>query len=119
MNDTIGLIYDDEAAVHFAHKATGLDEATVAAILKARDRYQVGLGVYAAEVLEGVESPEQIRAAHPDLFFPLYMKRRYVDPVLEREYIVRELGIDEPSVRAVISADVEYMRKRGIIGRIE
>jgi hypothetical protein len=58
------LIYQDER-VRYVHATTGLDEGTVRAVLRSRDRYNLGLGVYPAELAQEGETPEGIRAEHP------------------------------------------------------
>jgi hypothetical protein len=115
MNDTMGLIYDDDAAIHFAHKATGLPEEIVRRALRSKDRYLLGLGILPAEAALDGETPQAIRAAHPDLFRAENIRRRFIAIESEREYIRRDSGLDAASVEAIISADDEYMRRRGII----
>jgi hypothetical protein len=114
MNDTSGLIYDDEAAVRFVRTATGLDEDTIRAVLRSRTRYGLGLGTLPPEVADD-ETPEQVRAAQPDLFPASHLTEHLVDTTLEREYIMRDSDIAEPLIRAVLNADHEYMRGRGLV----
>jgi hypothetical protein len=122
MDDTMGLTYDDDAAAYFAHVRTGLGQGTVRCVLRSRDRYLLGLGILPRDAAEGTadrgghfDVPEPIRAAHPDLFPVLNMRRRYVDTRLEREYVMRDTGLDADTVCRVIGADIEYMRRHGIV----
>ena len=114
MTETSGLIYDDEAAVHFVQKTTRLEEATVRAVLRSRVRYELGLGILPREAADD-ETPEQIRATQADLFPASHMADGIVDATLEREYIMRDSDVAEPLIRAVLDADREYMRQRGAI----
>jgi hypothetical protein len=43
------------------------------------------------------------------------MQRRHVVIERELEFIVRDSGLDESVVCAVLDADRDYMRKRGIV----
>lgn len=115
MNDTMGLIYDDDAAVHFGHAHTGLSETVVRTVLQAKDRYHLGLGILPAEAAEGDETPEAIRARHPDLFPARNIEARYLAIPLERTFVTRETSLSEDVVNAVLEADDAYMRKVGII----
>jgi len=115
VNDTIGLTYDDDAAVHFGHQTTGLDATIVAAVLRSRDRYELGLGILPEECGEALATtPAAARAKAPELFPAEHQRKRYVSPPLERAFIVRDTGINEHAVRVVLDADLEYMRRRGI-----
>ncbi len=115
MNDTIGFMYDDETAVRFAAHTTGLDEPTCAAVLHSRDRYQLGLGMLPPDLAEGLgASAESIREILPALFPPEHMASRYVLPAYERAFVVQDAKLDERIVRAVLDADLMYMRRLGI-----
>lgn len=115
MNDTIGFTYDDETAVRFAAHATGLSEPTCAAVLRSRDRYQLGLGILPDDFAEGLgASAGSIREMLPALFPPEHMAARYVLPANERVFVIHETKLDEQIVRAVLDADLMYMRRLGI-----
>jgi hypothetical protein len=115
-SDSLGLIYDDDASVRFASDQTGIDEGTVVAVLRSRDEYYIGYGIIPAEATDDGGTPEMVRATHPDLFPKGHMEARYVVTDLERAYIMRETGIDEAIVQAVLDADMDYMRGCGIVG---
>jgi hypothetical protein len=48
--NTRGFLYDDEGVGRYAHATTGLDEVTVRVVLRSRDRYNLGLGIYPEEL---------------------------------------------------------------------
>ena len=112
--ETPGFIYDDEGVVRYVRATTGLDEGTVRAVLRSRDRYNLGLGVFPEELAQEGETPEGIRAEHPDLFPTHHIASRFVDARLERQYAAIDSGIDHTDVRGILAADREYTR-RGII----
>jgi hypothetical protein len=134
--DVPRLVYTDDAAVQFAARATGLPETTCAAVLRARDRYHLALGIFSADAENG-ESAESIRDRYPALFpsattapaggeersplragrwFTLAnMERRYVATALVTTFIMADARLDEETVIAVQDADREYMRRCGIV----
>ena len=94
------MIYEDER-VRYVHATTGLDEGTVRAVLRSRDRYNLGLGVFPEELAQEGETPEGIRAEHPD-FFPLHhIASRFVDARLEGQYVAIDSGIADADVRRI------------------
>ena len=113
MNDTSGLIYDDEAAVHFVQKTTRLEEATVRTRPSLPRSLRAGPRDLPPEAADD-DTPEQIRATQADFFLASHMAERIVDATLEREYIMRDSDVAEPLIRAVLDADREYMRQRGV-----
>ena len=116
MNDTIGLTYDDDAAVRFCATTTGLDESIVATVLRSKDLYLWGLGILPedwGETLATTAAGE--RAKWPELFPSEHVEARYVDQPLQRAFIVRDCGVNEETVRTILRADEEYMRRRGIV----
>jgi hypothetical protein len=117
MNDVAGLTYDDDAAAHFAATSTGLDAKVCAAVLRSKDRYLFGLGILPADWFEAVDkvTRSSLRAAHPSLFPAAHVAKRFVDQPLQRAFIVRDCGVNEETVRVLLAADDEYMRRRGII----
>jgi hypothetical protein len=115
MADTIGLVYDCDAAAHFVQTTTGIAEDTVRRVMAARDRYHLGLSILPAEAVED-ETPDEIRASQSDLFPADHIARRFLSPPLEREFIVRTTDIGPLDVLAIQVADEEYMRRQGIVG---
>jgi hypothetical protein len=108
--DTRGFLYDDEGAVRYVHATTGLDEVTVRAVLRSRDRYNLGLGIYPEELAQEGDTPEGIRADHPDLFPLHHVAWRFVDIRLEGEYVALDSGIAGADVRRILAADRDYTR---------
>ena len=106
-------LYEDEGVVRYVHATTGLDEETVRAVLRSRDRYNLGLEVFPKELAQEGETPEGIRAEHPDLFPTHHIASRFVDTRLERQYVAIDSGMAEADVRRILAADLEYAR-RGI-----
>ncbi|HEV3192145.1 MAG TPA: hypothetical protein VGY54_16650 [Polyangiaceae bacterium] len=115
MNDTKGLTYDSDAAANFAHVTTGIDVASVAKFMLAKDRYELGLGILPDDIdLDGATATT-IRAMHPDLFPADYVKRRYLSFPLQRAFIERDSGLNGEIIARLLDADDAYMRKQGII----
>ena len=106
--ETPGFIYDDEGVVRYVCATTGLDEGTVRGVLRSRDRYNLGLGVFPEELAPEGETPEGIRAEHPDLFPLHHIAWRFVDARLEGQYVAIDSGIDDADVRRILAADREY-----------
>lgn len=112
------LFYDCDHAVAFICAETGLPESTVWTVLNSRDRYHLGMEILPAGGLEEMGSPAVIRAADPDLFPKSAMAQHLLDPALELEFVDRHCGEDRTRIESVLLADVEYMRKVGIIGDV-
>lgn len=111
---TLGFIYDCDTAAHVIRTRTALSEAVVAAVLASRDAYQLGLGILPPDAIEGV-APADVRAKHPDLFPERNMASRYIAEGLEREFVVRETGLDASIVERVQAADLAYMEAIGVV----
>jgi len=107
------LIYDADDAVQFAQTETGIDPEVILDILSSRDRYHIGMGLLPDDEEMGPKGVE-LRRRHPDLFPPENIDVRYVGVELEREFIVRDTGVNSEVVRAVMEADDEFMRLLGI-----
>jgi hypothetical protein len=106
-----GLLYEDEGVVRYVHATTGLDEATVRVVLRSRDRYNLGLGVFPEELAQEGETPEGIRAEHPELFPTHHVASGFVDAGLERQYVAIDSGMAAADVRRILAADLEYTRR--------
>ncbi len=116
MNDTAGLVYDDDAAVLFAMKLTGLDERLVRRVLRSKDRYLLGMGIMPSDGADALgATPEELREGNPSLFPQGNVDQRYVSEPLQHAFIVRDSSVNEQTVAAILQADDEYMRRRGII----
>ncbi len=112
---TQGFTYDDDAAVHFIVSRTGLSETVVSTILIARDRHQLGLGIWKPTEPEEIEEQQALRAAYPVYFPPHHIAKRYEDTGLQNAFKVETTGEEPRIVESVMTADLEYMKKLGII----
>ena len=108
------LVYDIDKAVQFGSEATGQDPEVVFAILCARDRYLLGMGIVPEDENVGPKAAE-IRRMHPDLFPVVHMDNRRVVPRLEEEFILRDSGVGADVVRRVMGADYQLMFRLGIL----
>ena len=108
------LVYDIDEAVQFGSEATGQDPEVVFAILCARDRYLLGVGIVPEDENVGPKAAE-IRRMHPDLFPVVHMDNRRVVPRLEEEFILRDSGVGADVVRRVMGADYQLMFRLGIL----
>jgi hypothetical protein len=114
-SDTLGLVYDDDAATHFLHVTTGIARDVVEKFMTSKARYELGLGLWGDdEELDGA-TPTSIRADHRDLFPWQYIRGRYLSWPLERRYIERDAGLDGESIARLQDANHEYMRRKGIV----
>jgi hypothetical protein len=113
-DDTIGFIYDTDAAEHFIRTTTGLAEDVVKRASIARELYHLGLELLPAEAIEN-ETAAEVRATQPDLFPAEHIASRFLSPPLEREFIVRTTSISATDVRAFQDAEHAYMQKVGIV----
>ncbi len=114
MKGSIALTYDFREANRFARKATGIDEATCVKVLESRDRFYLGLEILPKDDLHGLTAAD-LRVAHPAFFDPKHILQRLVDPRIECAFIMMDTGLSGSLVSAIIDADLEYMRKQGII----
>jgi len=110
-----GFTYDHDTAVHFIATRTGLSETVVSTILIARNRHQLGLGIWSPGEPEEVEEQRALRAAYPVYFPPHHIAKRYEDTGLQNAFIVETTGEEPGIVKSVMAADLEYMTKLGII----
>jgi len=115
--DVAGLTYDTDGAETFCSRRTGVPREAVGAILRASGDYLEGMGLTVAfgddwSVLPS-EGPE-IRAHHPDLFPASHVAERYVCFALLREFVRRSTDAPDADIDAVLDAEDEYMRRRGI-----
>ncbi len=112
---TRGFTYDHDTAVHFIVTRTGLPETVVSTILIARDRHQLGLGIWKPKEPEEIEEQQALRAAYPVYFPPHHITKRYEDTGLQNAFIVETTSEEPGVVESVMAADLEYMRKIGIV----
>ncbi len=97
----------------FVCRATGLSEQTVGGILLSKGRYLIGMGIVPG--YEDVVNAAGRRSAHPDLFPAEHMATRTVMPALERAFIERDTGFDAVDIYAVLTAEMQWMRDRGMV----
>jgi hypothetical protein len=125
--DTAGLVYDHDTAVRFVVGETGLADSVVQMVLKARDRYNLGLGIWnpeeeaekaeeqALQAIYEAEKAEQqaLRVTYPQFFPQEHIDQRYAGH--ETAFIVETTKLDPALVGSVMDADHEYMRRIGIV----
>lgn len=122
-DDTAGITYDVETAVHFAHKATGIDLETCWKFFMSASRYDLGMGFVSPisddEALEIYEAtPSALRKQYPVCFPPALIEGRCLEAPLKRLFIALETGLDERTVRCLYDAEDEYMDRLGLFVRV-
>jgi hypothetical protein len=115
---TQGFTYDHDTAVHFIATRTGLPETVVSTILIARDRHQLGLGIWKPTEPDEIEEQRVLRATYPVYFPPHHIAKRYEDTGLQYAFIVETTGEESGIVESAMAADLEYMMKIGIISTV-
>lgn len=113
--DVAGVVYDGETAIDFAHEMTGIDRDVCRSVILSRGRYELGMGIVADDVEYFETTAEELRKKYPQFFKPKHLKERYVAEELERGFIAAETGVDPKTVAAVLDADLEYMRRLGLL----